>query len=91
LANETLEVGPTGGPTDTEEVLGRKNLMLVLTRRAEEIICIGDDIRITVMAVKGERVQLGLAAPRNVHIRREELEAKDPTATEALSEPRRDV
>jgi carbon storage regulator len=91
LANETLEGGPIGGPTDTEEAIGRKDLMLVLTRRAEEIICIGDDIRITVMAVKGERVQLGLAAPRNVHIRREELEVKDPTATEALSEPRRDV
>lgn len=49
--------------------------MLVLTRRPEETICIGPKIRITVLAVKGERVRLGLDAPPEVPIRREELEA----------------
>ncbi|MBE0695343.1 MAG: carbon storage regulator, partial [Anaerolineaceae bacterium] len=39
--------------------------MLVLTRRIDESIAIGDNIQITVLAVEGERVKLGISAPRD--------------------------
>ena len=47
--------------------------MLVLTRKLNETIRIGPDIRVTVLAVKGGKVQLGLEAPREVPILRAEL------------------
>jgi carbon storage regulator len=42
--------------------------MLVLTRRLNEELLIGDDIRVTVLAVKGQRVKLGIEAPADVPI-----------------------
>jgi carbon storage regulator len=47
--------------------------MLVLTRKIGEEIIIGDNIRLAVLAIRGNQVRLGLAAPVNVSIRREEL------------------
>ena len=48
--------------------------MLVLTRRVDESICIGDDIRITVVKIKGsQQICVGIDAPRDVSIVREEL------------------
>ncbi len=47
--------------------------MLVLTRRIDESIAIGDNIQITVLAVEGERVKLGITAPREVVILRQEI------------------
>ena len=47
--------------------------MLVLTRRIGERVRIGEDVWITIVAVEGRRVRLGLAAPPDVEIRREEL------------------
>lgn len=47
--------------------------MLVLTRRPGEEIMIGDGIRLTILAVKGGRVRLGLLAPPDVPILRVEL------------------
>lgn len=54
--------------------------MLVLTRRLGEEIVIGEGIRLTVVAIHGNKVRLGFAAPENVSILREELgpQAKDP-------------
>jgi carbon storage regulator len=46
--------------------------MLVLTRKLNETICIGDDIEVVVLEVKGSRVRLGFRAPSNVSIRRPE-------------------
>lgn len=48
--------------------------MLVLSRKLDETIIIGEDIRIKVVALKGGSVRLGIEAPPNVTIRREELE-----------------
>jgi carbon storage regulator len=59
--------------------------MLVLTRRLAEEILVGDDIRITVIAVHGNRVRLGITAPDGVPIRREELGRRE----RAASRPRR--
>ena len=50
--------------------------MLVLTRRANEAILLGDDIRITVLEVEGERVKIGIEAPQSLKILRSELLAE---------------
>jgi len=58
--------------------------MLVLSRKTEEKIRIGDDIVITVLEVKGNRVRLGIQAPPNCAIVRSELAAR---AEEREAEP----
>ena len=47
--------------------------MLVLTRKINQSICLGDDIKVTVLSVEGDRVSLGVEAPRSVRIFRSEL------------------
>jgi carbon storage regulator len=47
--------------------------VLVLTRRAGESVVIGDDIRVTVVEVRGDVVRLGIDAPRDVKVHREEV------------------
>lgn len=47
--------------------------MLVLSRRVGEEIIINDNIRVTVVAVKGDRVRLGIVAPRDVNVDRSEV------------------
>ncbi|MEW6683087.1 MAG: carbon storage regulator CsrA [Nitrospirota bacterium] len=47
--------------------------MLVLTRRVEEGIVIGDDVRVRVLEIKGHQVKLGIDAPRSTGVYREEI------------------
>ena len=47
--------------------------MLVLTRRSGETLIIGEDIRVTVLDVSGNQVRLGVTAPREVPVHREEV------------------
>ncbi|QIZ65899.1 carbon storage regulator CsrA [Geobacillus subterraneus] len=47
--------------------------MLVLTRKLKEAIQIGDDIEITVLAISGDQVKLGINAPKHVEIHRKEV------------------
>lgn len=47
--------------------------MLVLTRKKGETIIIGDDIEITVLDIKGEQVRVGIKAPKDVSILRNEI------------------
>ena len=47
--------------------------MLVLTRRPNQSITIGDDIVVTVLEVKGDQIRLGISAPRDVQVFREEV------------------
>jgi carbon storage regulator len=51
--------------------------MLVLSREIGEQVVLGDDIRVKVVAINGNRVRLGLEAPAGVIIRREELVPPD--------------
>ncbi|MBN1866236.1 carbon storage regulator CsrA [Candidatus Sumerlaeota bacterium] len=47
--------------------------MLILTRKSGEKIRIGDDIAISVIEIRGNQVRLGIAAPRNVAVHRQEV------------------
>ncbi len=50
--------------------------MLILTRKLGERIRIGDDITITLLEIKGTQVKLGIEAPRNISIHRQEIYEK---------------
>ncbi len=47
--------------------------MLILTRRAGETVMIGSDVTITVLGVKGNQVRIGINAPKDVAVHREEI------------------
>jgi carbon storage regulator len=47
--------------------------LLVLTRKSNQSIMIGDDIEVSVLAVMGEKVRIGIAAPRSVPVFRKEV------------------
>ena len=47
--------------------------MLVLSRTKDESIIIGDDVEITIVDVRGDKVRLGISAPRDVSVHRKEI------------------
>jgi carbon storage regulator len=47
--------------------------MLILTRRVGETVMIGEDVTVTVLGVKGNQVRIGVNAPRDVAVHREEI------------------
>jgi carbon storage regulator len=50
--------------------------MLVLTRRPNQAIVIGGDVTITVLEVRGDQVRLGITAPREISVHRDEVQAE---------------
>ncbi|MDP9009057.1 MAG: carbon storage regulator CsrA [Pseudomonadota bacterium] len=46
--------------------------MLILTRRVGEAVMVGDDVTVTIIGVKGNQVRIGISAPKNVAVHREE-------------------
>jgi carbon storage regulator len=59
--------------------------MLVLTRKSNQSIMIGDDIEVSVLAIMGEKVRIGIQAPRDIPVFRREvyLEIQEERAEEA--------
>ena len=51
----------------------RRTIVLILTRRVGETLIIGDDVHITVLGVKGNQVRIGINAPKDVSVHREEI------------------
>jgi carbon storage regulator len=62
--------------------------MLVLSRRINETIVIGEDIRVTLLGIDGDKIKLGIEAPRAIKVLREEiLEATKATNRQAAQAP----
>jgi carbon storage regulator len=62
---------PVALPANTQQ--GGSSAMLVLTRKSNQSIMIGDDIEVSVLAIMGEKVRIGIQAPRDVPVFRKEV------------------
>ena len=62
--------------------------MLILTRRVGETVMIGNDVTVTVLGVKGNQVRVGVNAPRDVAVHREEIFERIKREVEDGGEPR---
>ena len=65
--------------------------MLVLTRRSGESVMIGDDVVITVLEVRGDVIRLGIRAPREVQVHREEIYRELQAANQEAASPSDDA
>jgi carbon storage regulator len=65
--------------------------MLVLTRRAGESVMIGDNVTITVLEARGDVIRLGIQAPRDVQVHREEVYRELQAANRAAASPTEDA
>jgi carbon storage regulator len=64
--------------------------MLILTRRVGEALNVGDDVTVTVLGIKGGQVRIGVRAPKDVAVHREEIYARIQAENQAktLNAPR---
>ena len=60
--------------------------MLILTRRAGETLMIGDDISITVLGVNGNQVKIGVNAPKDIDVHREEIYIRIKNQKQAVNQ-----
>ncbi len=62
--------------------------MLILTRRVGESLIVGDDVTLTVLGVKGNQVRIGVNAPKEVSVHREEIYQRIQREKNGESNPR---
>jgi carbon storage regulator len=74
------------GKTTTRE--GSQMGYLILTRRTGESVKIGDNVTVTVLGVKGNQVRIGIDAPRDVRVDREEIRDRIKREQEGTLKPR---
>ncbi len=60
--------------------------MLILTRKVGETLVIGGDIEVTVLGQKGNQVRLGVEAPREVSVHRQEIQDRVVTETDGIEQ-----
>ncbi|SDY80699.1 carbon storage regulator, CsrA [Micromonospora pattaloongensis] len=65
--------------------------MLVLTRRTGESVMIGDDVVVTVLEVRGDVIRLGIRAPRDIQVHREEVYRELQAANQEAASPSEDA
>jgi len=65
--------------------------MLVLTRRAGESVIIGDDVVVTVLEARGDVIRIGIQAPRDVQVHREEVYKELQQANREAASPTEDA
>ena len=60
--------------------------MLIVTRRVDETINIGDDVTVTVLGIRGKQAVIGINAPKDVPVHREEIYHRIQAETQATKE-----
>jgi carbon storage regulator len=66
-------VGLLSDPTDNPHPAFKERILLILTRRVNESLIVGEQVTVTVLAVKGNQVRIGINAPKDVAVHREEI------------------
>lgn len=61
---------------------GDKRHMLILTRKANETLTVGNDVTVTILGIKGNQVRIGVNAPKEVAVHREEVFNRIKTETQ---------
>jgi carbon storage regulator len=66
-------VGLPSVSTDNPHQDFKERILLILTRRVNESLMVGEQVTVTVLAVKGNQVRIGINAPKDVQVHREEI------------------